>query len=68
MSYRVIPVLRIFDYAKTREFYIDWLGFTIDWEHRFEPDAPLYLQVSREHITLIFLNITATQVREQKFL
>jgi uncharacterized glyoxalase superfamily protein PhnB len=43
---RVIPVLRIFDEAKAREFYVDFLGFTIDWEHRFEPGTPLYVQVS----------------------
>jgi len=24
---KVIPVLRIFDYNKAIEFYIDWLGF-----------------------------------------
>ena len=52
MSNKVIPVLRIFDYAKAKEFYIDWLDFTIDWEHRFEKDWPLYMQVSREHVTL----------------
>ncbi|MBN9297406.1 MAG: VOC family protein [Filimonas sp.] len=41
----VIPVLRAFDYAKLKEFYVDWLGFTINWEHK--PDnAPFYLQVS----------------------
>ncbi len=43
----VIPILRIFDKAKTIEFYIDWLGFTIDWEHRFEENFPLYMQVSK---------------------
>lgn len=42
-----IPVLRIFDEAKAREFYLDFLGFSVDWEHRFEHDAPLYMQVSR---------------------
>ena len=42
-----IPILRIFDEAKAREFYLDFLAFRIDWEHRFEPDLPLYLQVSR---------------------
>lgn len=42
-----VPVLRIFDEAKARAFYVDWLGFTVDWEHRFEEDLPLYLQVSR---------------------
>lgn len=42
-----IPVLRIFDEAKAREFYIDFLGFHVDWEHRFEENFPLYLQISR---------------------
>jgi catechol 2,3-dioxygenase-like lactoylglutathione lyase family enzyme len=44
---RAIPVLRIFDLAKAREFYVDWLRFAIDWEGRPFPDAPVYLQVSR---------------------
>lgn len=43
----VIPILRSFDEDKAREFYVDWLGFRVDWEHRFEPDTPLYMQVSR---------------------
>ena len=42
-----IPILRIFDEAKAREFYAGFLGFTFDWEHRFEPGTPLYAQVSR---------------------
>ena len=41
------PILRSFDEAKAREFYIGFLGFKVDWEHRFEPGLPLYLQVSR---------------------
>jgi catechol 2,3-dioxygenase-like lactoylglutathione lyase family enzyme len=44
----VTPILRIFDEAKAREFYVGFLGFQVDWEHRFEPDLPLYLQVSRD--------------------
>lgn len=44
---RVTPILRIFDEAKAREFYVDFLGFQVDWEHRFAADLPLYLQVSR---------------------
>ena len=47
---QVIPVLRIFDIAKAREFYIDWLGFTIDWEHRFGENFPLYMQISLNDI------------------
>jgi catechol 2,3-dioxygenase-like lactoylglutathione lyase family enzyme len=41
------PILRIFDEAKAKEFYVDFLGFKIDWEHRFEKGLPLYFQVSR---------------------
>lgn len=48
----VKPILRIFDYPKALEFYCDWLGFTIDWEHRLEADSPVYLQVTNKDITL----------------
>ena len=47
-----VPILRIFDEAKAREFYVDYLGMTVDFEHRFEPDLPLYLQVSRGDLVL----------------
>jgi catechol 2,3-dioxygenase-like lactoylglutathione lyase family enzyme len=43
----VIPILRIFDEEKAREFYEGFLGFRFDWLHRFEPGTPLYAQVSR---------------------
>jgi catechol 2,3-dioxygenase-like lactoylglutathione lyase family enzyme len=46
------PILRIFDEAKAREFYLGFLGFTLDWEHRFEPGFPLYAQVSRNGLAL----------------
>lgn len=49
---QTIPILRIFDVAKAREFYVDFLGFEVDWEHRFEPGLPLYMQVSRVGLTL----------------
>ena len=42
-----VPIFRSFDEGKAKEFYVDWLGFKVDWEHRFEPTAPLYMQVSR---------------------
>lgn len=40
-----IPILRSFDETKTKEFYLDFLGFTILFEHRFEPSAPLYMGI-----------------------
>lgn len=50
MPFRVlqtVPIPRIFDVAKAREFYADFLGFAVDWEHRFDEKAPIYMQVSR---------------------
>ncbi len=49
---RAIPVLRSFDEAKAREFYCGFLGFTVDFEHRFEPGMPLYMGVTRSGVTL----------------
>lgn len=48
----IVPTIRIFSVEKAREFYIDYLGFKLDWEHRFEDDAPLLMQVSRGGIVL----------------
>jgi uncharacterized glyoxalase superfamily protein PhnB len=45
---KVVPILRIFDEAKAKEFYVTFLGFTVDWEHRFDPGAPLYMQLSKD--------------------
>ena len=45
---KTVPILRIFDEAKAKEFYVDFLGFVIDWEHRFDAGAPLYMQVSKD--------------------
>jgi len=52
MLQKNIPILRIFDVAKAKEFYIDWLGFKINWEHQFEPDTPYYIGISRDQIEL----------------
>ena len=49
---RVVPILRIFSVEKAREFYVDFLGFTWDWEHRFDDDAPVYAQISRTGLVL----------------
>lgn len=48
----VVPILRIFDESRARDFYIGYLGCVVDWEHRFAADAPLYMQVSRGGLKL----------------
>ena len=45
---RVMPTLRITSYARSKGFYVEGLGFQVDWEHRFEPNFPVFMQVSRE--------------------
>lgn len=49
---RVVPILRIFDIAKADEFYLGFLAFSVDWDHRFDPNAPLYRQISRGNLIL----------------
>ena len=39
-----IPILSILDETTAKEFYVDFLGFMVDWEHRAE--GPLYMQIS----------------------
>jgi len=48
----IVPILRIFDVPKAREFYLDYLEFQEDWEHRFEEGFPLYIQISKGPIKL----------------
>lgn len=47
-----IPILRSFDETKAREFYLDFLGFSVEFEHRFEADLPLYLGITRNGLQL----------------
>ncbi|WP_207894502.1 glyoxalase superfamily protein [Tamaricihabitans halophyticus] len=42
-----VPVLRVQRFDDVREFYLDFLGFTVEWEHRFEPSMPLYIRLTR---------------------
>jgi uncharacterized glyoxalase superfamily protein PhnB len=49
---KVIPILRMFDIRKAREFYLDYLGFKVDFEHRHEPDLPLFMGISRSGVQL----------------
>ena len=49
---RPIPILRMFDETKAREFYQGFLGFSIEFEHRFAPDLPLYVGIVRDGLQL----------------
>lgn len=47
-----VPLLRMFDQTAAYDFYLDYLGFEVQWEHRFEPDLPLYARVRRDATTI----------------
>lgn len=52
MTFKAVPTFRILDYEKAKAFYVEFLGFTVDWEHRFGENAPIYMQVSRNSLVL----------------
>lgn len=52
MLQSITPILRIFDVAKAKEFYIDWLEFKLEWEHSFEENFPVYMEVSKDDIKI----------------
>lgn len=49
---KAVPIIRIFDMTRAEEFYLGYLGFSVDWQHRHAADLPLYLQVSRGGLIL----------------
>ncbi len=44
----VLPQLRITNADRSLRFYVDGLGFTIDWQHQFEPGFPFFFQLTRQ--------------------
>ena len=52
MLQTITPILRIFDVQKAKEFYIDWLEFKLNWEHVFEENFPVYMEVAKDNIKL----------------
>lgn len=49
---RVIPALRITQYQRSKEFYVERLGFALEWEHRFEPGFPVFMSIARDGMQL----------------
>lgn len=48
-----VPVFRSFDEIRAREFYIDYLHFSVEWEHRFDyAESILYMRLRRDQFVL----------------
>lgn len=52
MTQTVTPQFRITNARRSTAFYVDGLGFEIDWEHRFEPGFPVFMQLTRADQTI----------------
>jgi catechol 2,3-dioxygenase-like lactoylglutathione lyase family enzyme len=61
MDEEVIPVLRVSDAAAAAAWY-QRLGFTREWEHRFEPGFPAFVSIARGAVRL-FLSEHAGDAR-----
>lgn len=55
-----MPIFRIFSVEKAMEFYCGFLGFHLDWEHRFGENFPLYCQSRATAWRCTSANIPAT--------
>jgi hypothetical protein len=49
---RVVPVLRVFDFPRALTFYVDFLGFKINWEEQADPEGPRCMEISRGGMAL----------------
>lgn len=59
MKELAIPHLRILDYEKSKTFYIDGLGFEIDYGWRHKPGFPLFTGISVGTCMYIYPNMKA---------
>ncbi|MCV2216640.1 bleomycin resistance protein [Thauera sp. Sel9] len=55
MEQTVIPQLRTLSADRALPFYVQGLGFQVDWRHQFEPGFPCFFQLTRDGQT-IFLS------------
>ena len=58
MSQLVTPQLRSTNWPRTKAFYADGLGFTVDWEHQFEPGLPTFASLTRDGRSLFLTEHT----------
>ncbi|MFH8367235.1 glyoxalase superfamily protein [Streptomyces sp. NPDC018031] len=61
MDEEVIPILHVGDAAAAVAWY-GRLGFTRQWEHRFEPELPAFVEIARGPVRL-FLSEHAGDAR-----
>jgi hypothetical protein len=49
----MVPVLGIRSFDQAITHYLDWLGFTLDWEWRAAPGQPAIVSITRNAVSLM---------------
>lgn len=49
------PVIGVASYQEAVDFYVDWLGFKIEWEWREAPGEPVVMQINRDGVAIQLL-------------
>lgn len=49
----IVPVFGIRSYDEAVAYYVDWLGFNLDWEWREAPGRPVIMAISRGAVSLM---------------
>ena len=45
-------------WERSKRFYVDGLGFKVDWEHQFEPGFPVFAQLTRDGLSFFLTEHT----------
>ena len=56
MTHRIMEVETVFgigSYDEAVGFYVDWLGFNLEWEWREAPGRPVIMAISRDGVSLM---------------
>jgi hypothetical protein len=49
----MVPVFGIRSYDEAVAYYVDWLGFNLDWEWREAPGQPVIMHITRDGVSLM---------------
>jgi len=55
MADEAIPILHVTDASQSAAWY-ERLGYTQEWEHRFEPSFPAFVSIARDGAARLFLS------------
>ena len=55
---QAVPFFMVTDIDASLRFYVDGLGFAVQWTHQFEPTFPVFAELSRDGVALFLTEHT----------